>query len=166
MSAGVAARRRGDMRGVFIFALLVAFALLSLVVVLVGAQSYRMINSTAERSYLSRTGLSYLAGKVRAADEAGMLEIHEEDGLDVLALSSLHAGERYITYIYCDKSQVREYFARTDAAFSPSYGENICPAADMRITLEQGLLTIALVDESGATHSVSLFLQTAKEDGV
>ena len=166
MSAEIVACRRGEMRGVFIFALLAAFALLSLAVVLVGAQSYRMINSTAEQAYLSRTGLSYLAGKVRAADEAGMLEIRQEDGMDVLAFSSLHAEERYITYIFCENGQVREYFARADAAFSPSYGETICPAKEMRLMLEQGLLTIALVDESGVAHSVSLFLQAAKEGGI
>ena len=166
MNAEIAARRRGDMRGVFIFALLATFALLSLVVVLVGAQSYRMINAPAERAYLSRTGLSYLAGKVRAADEAGMLEIRQEDGMDVLALSSLHAGERYITYIYCDNSQVREYFARADIEFSPSFGEEICPAGEMRLTLEQGLLTIVLLDEGGAAHTVSLYLQAAEEGGI
>ncbi|MEA4870595.1 hypothetical protein SDC9_191010 [bioreactor metagenome] len=165
MSAEHAARRRGDMRGVFIFALLAAFALLSLSVVLVGAQSYRMINATAERAYLSRTGLSYLAGKVRGADEAGMLEIRNEDGMEILALSSLHAGERYVTYIYCDGAQVREYFARADLGFSSSYGEKICPAGEMRLTLERDLLTIALVDEGGAAYSVSLCLQAAKEGG-
>lgn len=166
MNAEIAARRRGNMRGVFIFALLAAFALLSLVVVLVGAQSYRMINATAERAYLSRTGLSYLVGKVRAADEAGMLEIRQADGVDILALSSLHAGERYTTYIYCENGQVREYFARADAEFSPSYGENICSAEEMHLTLEQRLLTISLVDEGGAAHSVSLYLQAAEEGGI
>ena len=55
------------MRGAFIFALLAAFALLSLVVVVVGARSYRGINAMAEQAFLSRTGMSYLVGKVRGA---------------------------------------------------------------------------------------------------
>lgn len=165
MSAGTAARGRADVRGVFVFALLAAFALLSLVVVLVGAQSYRMINATAEEAYLSRTGLSYLAGKVRAADEAGMLEIRSENGTDLLTIASMHANEQYLTYIYCDGEHVCEYFARADLAFSPSYGEQICPAKEMRLTLERDLLTISLVDSNGETHAVSLYLQAAKEGG-
>ena len=75
MSGAGSVRSRGALRGVFIFALLAAFALLALVVVVVGARSYRTINATAEHAYISRTGLSYLIGKVRGADEAGMLTI-------------------------------------------------------------------------------------------
>ena len=165
MSARTAARGRADVRGVFVFALLAAFALLSLVVVLVGAQSYRMINATAEEAYLSRTGLSYLAGKVRAADEAGMLEVRSENGMDLLTIASTHADEQYLTYIYCDGTYVCEYFAREELVFSPSYGEEICPAQEMRLTLENNLLTISLVDSNGEAHAVSLYLQAAKEGG-
>ncbi|NLI55148.1 MAG: DUF4860 domain-containing protein [Clostridiales bacterium] len=165
MSANTAARGRGEVRGIFIFALLAAFAVLSLVVVVVGARSYRMINATAEHAYVSRTGLSYLMGKVRGADEAGMLELRSEGGVDVLALGGLYDGERYNTYIYCDGSQVREYFARADLAFSPAYGDAIFAAREMRLSLEGGLLNIALVDEGGETHVVSLCLQAAKEGG-
>jgi len=165
MNADTAARGRGEVRGVFIFALLAAFALLSLVVVLIGAQSYRMINDTAEHAYVSRTGLSYLVGKVRGADEANMLELRDEDGMQVLSLSGLYDGERYTTYIYCDGTQVREYFARADLAFSSDYGEKIFSAEEMRLSLEQNLLTITLVDENGEAHTVSLCLQAAKGDG-
>jgi hypothetical protein len=35
----------------------------------------------------------------------------------------------------------------------------------MRLSLEGGLLNIALVDEGGKTHAVSLCLQAAKEGG-
>ncbi len=165
MSARNAARGRGELRGVFIFALLAAFALLSLIVVIIGARSYRMINATADEAYVSRTGLSYLAGKVRAADEAGMLGVSTENGMDVLKLGGEYGGERYNTYIYCDGEQVREYFARADLAFSPDYGEAIFSATQMQLTLENSLLTISLTEESGESHAVSLYLQAAKEGG-
>jgi hypothetical protein len=156
---------RGQLRGIFVFALLAAFALLSLVIVIVGARSYRKIDATAERAYVSRTGLNYLAGKARGADETGMLSVRSENGSDVLVLGGLFDGERYNTYIYCDGAQVREYFAKADLAFSPDYGENIFPAKSMRLTLEKGLLAVELVDGSGETHRVSVFLQAAKEGG-
>ncbi len=166
MSAGSGVRGRGEMRGAFIFALLAAFALLSLVIVIAGARSYRMINDTAEHAYVSRTGLSYLIGKVRGADEADMLSIvRGEDGTDVLVLGGIYGGERYNTYIYCDGTQVCEYFAAADAAFSPDYGEGIFSANAMRLTLEGGLLSIELVDEGGEAHSAALCLQAAKEGG-
>lgn len=160
-----AIRNRGDVRGVFIFALLASFALLSLIVVVIGARSYRVINATAEHAHLSRTGLSYLIGKVRGADEAGMLLLTNESGMDVLELGGIYGGERYNTYIYCDGAQVREYFARADLAFSADYGEEIFEAADMRLSLTGSLLTIELVDGDGETHAASLYLQAAEEGG-
>ncbi len=100
MSARGDLNRRGEVRGVFIFALLAAFALLSLVVVLVGARSYRMIDASAEQAFVSRTGLSYLIGKVRGADAADQLEIRGEADVSVLVLGQQIEGERYNTYIY------------------------------------------------------------------
>ncbi|MDD4311799.1 MAG: DUF4860 domain-containing protein [Eubacteriales bacterium] len=165
MSARLNAQKRGDLRGIFIFALLAAFALLSLVVVIVGARSYRAINTTAEQAYVSRTGLSYLISKVRGADEAGQIEIRNADGQSVLTLGQEIDGERYATYIYCDGTQVREYFAQADRAFSPEYGESIFQASALHVTLDQSLLTIEIVDETGKTHTTSLYLQAAKEGG-
>jgi hypothetical protein len=165
MNARFEAENRGGMRGIFLFALLAAFALLSLIVVVFGARSYRMINATAEQAFVSRTGLSYLAGKVRGADAAGMIEIREENGFNVLALGQEIDGVRYNTYIYCDGTQVREYFAQADLAFSPDYGEKICDASELNITLSNGLLNVTIVDAGGEEHAAAIYLQAAKEGG-
>ena len=166
MSARTSAGNRGEVRGVFIFALLAAFALLSLVVVVVGARSYRMINATAEQAFVSRTGMSYLVGKVRGADAAGQIVIREEGGMDVLTLGQTIDGARYVTYIYCDGTSVREYFARDDIAFSPDFGETIFDASNLTLSLDGGLLTIMIVDDGGEWHTSSVYLQAAKEGGV
>ena len=165
MSARYAAEKRTDLRGVFLFALLAAFALLSLVVVIVGARSYRGINATAEQAFLSRTGMSYLVGKVRGADAAGQIEIRKQGDLTVLALGQALNGERYFTYIYCDGTKVREYFARADAAFSPDYGEKIFDASSLTFSLEEGLLQISIVDAGGNTHEGAVYLRAEKEGG-
>ena len=165
MSARASAGNRGEVRGVFIFALLAAFALLSLIVVVVGARSYRMINDTAEQAFVSRTGMSYLTGKVRGADAAGQLSILNENGMDVLTLGQTIGSERYVTYIYCDGTNVREYFARDDIAFSPDFGETIFGASRMTLSLDNGLMMIEIVDNNGKTHTSSLYLQAAKEGG-
>lgn len=166
MSARVSAGNRGEVRGVFVFALLAAFALLSLIVVVVGARSYRMINATAEQAFVSRTGMSYLVGKVRGADEAGQIEIRDEDGLSVLTLGQTIGNERYITYIYCDGKAVREYFAREDIPFSPEYGETIFAANSLTLSLKKSLLTVEIVDDGGKSHVSSLYLQAAEEGGI
>ena len=165
MSARGDLNRRGEVRGVFIFALLAAFALLSLVVVLVGARSYRMIDASAEQAFVSRTGLSYLIGKVRGADAADQLEIRGEADVSVLVLGQQIEGERYNTYIYCVNDEVREYFARADLAFSPDYGEKILEASSLMFEEEGNLLKIAIVDAGGETHTAAVYLQSTKEGG-
>jgi len=154
---------RGDIRGVFVFALLAAFAILSLLVVVVGARAYRTIIQTADAAHASRTGMSYILGKVRSSDEADMLEIRLEDGVDVLALGGDYGGERYETYIYCDGEAIREYFAAAGQPFEASYGEEILQAQALSFALEGRLLTISLVDEDGETHTASLFLAAGGE---
>lgn len=165
MSARHDLGRRGEVRGVFIFALLAVFALLSLMVVLVGARSYRAINASAEQAFVSRTGLSYLIGKVRGADAADALEIRDEAGISVLTLGQEIDAERYNTYIYCVKNEAREYFARADLAFSPDFGEKIFDAGSLLFMKKDALLQIEVVDAGGKTHAASLYLQAAKEGG-
>ena len=165
MSTRFTAEKRTDMRGIFIFALLAAFAMLSLIVVIIGARSYRGINVTAEQAFLSRTGMSYLVGKVRGADAAGQIEIRKEGDLSVLALGQELEGKRYLTYIYCDGTQVREYFSRADVAFSADYGGKIFEASGLTFSLDQGLLQISIVDAGGNTHEGAVYLHAATEGG-
>lgn len=155
----------GSLQGVFVFALLAAFALLSLVVVVIGARAYKGINASAEAAYTSRTGMSYLLGKVRGADEAGMISLLEQDGTQVLSLGGLYDGEWYNTYIYCDGESVLEYFANAKQAFSPEFGEAILPARSLSFSKDGALLSIELVDANGASHEASLFLSAGGEAG-
>lgn len=156
---------RGSVRGVFIFALLAAFALLSLIVVVVGARAYKVINQTSDEAYASRTGMSYLIGKVRGADEAGMIAILKENGMDVLSLGADYGTERYNTYIYCMDGSIYEYFASADQAFSSDFGEEILTARSLAFDLEKGVLRIELVGDDGEAYAASLCLAAGGEAG-
>lgn len=153
---------RGNVQGVFVFALLAAFALLSLAVVLVGARAYRTVNQTADATHISRTGMSYLVGKVRGADAEDAVNILQKDGMDVLALGAAYGGKPYVTYIYCDGSGVREYFAAADIAFDAAFGEEILAAKSLSFSLDDRLLTMTMVDEDGGEHVSKVFLASAK----
>jgi len=158
-----AAEREGGLRGAFSFALLAAFAVLSLAAAVTGARVYRTINETSEQSYASATAMSYLVGKVRAGDEAGMIEACDIGGVSVLTLGGVYDGKRYNTYIYCDGGQVREYFAAAGRAFDASYGEAIVEAHELTFSLDADLLTIALTDASGGRTTAALRLAAGGE---
>ena len=157
--------KRGSVRGVFIFALMATFAMMSLLVVVVGARAYKTIIETADEAYASRTGMSYLIGKARSADEAGMIDVQTQDGVSVLVLGGLYGGERYQTYIYCSGGAVYEYFASAEQAFSPEFGDQIFQAGALTFEQNGALLVITLVDETGETHSATVFLSAGGEAG-
>ena len=163
MTARAAEREGGGLRGAFSFALLAAFAALSLVAAVTGARVYRTINETSERSYASNIAMSYLLGKVRAGDEAGMIEAGDIGGVSVLTLGGVYGGKRYNTYIYCDGEQVREYFAAAGRAFDAGYGEAIVEARGLTFSIDADLLTIALTDASGGQHTAALRLAAGGE---
>ena len=158
------AEPRGNIRGVFVFALLAAFALLSLVVVVIGAKTYQTINKTADEAHSYRTGMSYLIGKARGADEAGMLALQSENGMDVLVLGSTYDSQRYNTYIYCVNGAIKEYFAADTQAFDASYGEEILKAQELHFTLEDKVLTISMTDAAGNNYVSKVALTAAGGD--
>lgn len=162
--SNAAREARGNIRGVFVFALLAAFALLSLVVVIIGAKTYRTIYETADKAHSYRTGMSYIIGKVRGADEAGMLALQSENGMDVLVLGSMYDDQRYNTYIYCANGAIKEYFSADTQAFDASYGEEVLKAQALSFSLESQVLTISLTDTAGSTYVTKVALSAAGGD--
>ena len=152
----------GSVRGAFLFALLAGFAILSLLVVLVGAKVYTRIDATGTRNYESRTALSYLAGKVRAADAADAVAVQNENGLSALLLYAEYDGERYVTYLYVYEGRLREYFTRADATFRPSVGEAVAEAVGFDAAISDGLLTLRLTLPDGSDESIRLYLQSGE----
>ena len=161
------AARRGRARGasasgLFLFLLLAAFSVLSLLAVLVGAKVYERIDARSAQNYETRTALSYIAGKVRAFDAAGAVETSDADGCPALLLHADYNGTRYTTYIYVYEGSLMEYFARADAAFTPRYGESVAEAEALSVSLQDGLLSVRLTCADGETSSIDLFLQSAE----
>lgn len=157
--AAGANRGVGAVRGMFMFLLLAAFAVLSVIVVLVGARVYRAVEGRGAENYESRTVLAYVAGKVRALDAAGRITTETVGGADALVLGAAYGGEDYATYIYAYDGRLMEYFGRAGSAFSPEHGEPIAEAAGFDAVIERGLLTVTVARADGGEDSLTLYLQ-------
>lgn len=153
-------RAHGALSGAFVFLLLAGFALLTMLVIAVGAQVYRSIARTAGENYGMRTALSYVAGKVRAADARGAVAVEDHDGLTVLVLAEAVDGRAFNTYIYCRDGSLQEYFGAAKRAFNPALGEALLGARALDAALEKGLLDVTVTDEAGGTHALALYLQS------
>ncbi len=152
----------GAVRGMFMFALLAAFALLSVMVVLVGARVYRAVESRGSENYETRTVLAYIAGKVRALDAEDRIEAVSVGDAQALMLGADYGGKAYATYIYVWDGRLMEYFGRAEREFSPAYGDEIAEAAAFSVTLEGRLLTLSVTRPDGGAETLRLYLQSGE----
>ena len=87
--------------GAFVFTLLGAFAVFSMLLVVLGAQAYRTTVDGASAHTRKRIAAAFVRNAVRAQDERGAIAVEDRDGLPVLVLSiaaiavSLFAGLAY-----------------------------------------------------------------------
>ena len=85
--------KRGQlMGGLFTMLLFLVFILSALFTVLTGSRVYENITARSDKNFSSSTALSYIANKVRQGDRAGMTDIKEIEGTQVLELRQQIGG--------------------------------------------------------------------------
>ena len=139
--------------GAFVFTLLGAFAVFSMLLVVLGAQAYRTTVDGASAHTRKRIAAAFVRNAVRAQDERGAIAVEDRDGLPVLALSSEWDGERYVQYIYGYQGQLCELFTAA---------EPVCAAQAFEPTLEGDLLTVRVTDETGHVSTVYIARRCAQ----
>lgn len=102
--------------------LLGIFAVASLFLINIGVQVYKNVVIANNDNFELRTSLSYLATRVRQADQTGMVEIREEDGLKILVLGEENEDGEFETYLYFWDGFLYEHFMEKGGYFEPGYG--------------------------------------------
>ena len=72
------------MGGIFTMLLFLVFVLSALFTVLTGSRVYENITVRSDRNFSGSTALSYIANKIRQGDQAGMVDVKEGEGKQVL----------------------------------------------------------------------------------
>jgi hypothetical protein len=137
--------------------LLVIFAVSVLGVLLAGAGVYSRLTRRDERAYDSRTGLQYVASRVRQATVPGGVQVEQFGGVDALSVREQVDGESYVTRIYCHEGWLMELFCAADAGLLPEDGERLLPARSLELELRDGLLYVRLTQEEA--HELILYPQ-------
>lgn len=150
-----------SMQGVFVFVLLGLFAVMSTLMVLLGAQMYRNTVEHADRNNEDRVMAAYVRSMVRAEDADSAVGVEQQGDITALALREELDGERYVTWLYCYDGSLYEQFTSSDD-FEPESGTAICPATRFEPRLEGGLLTVVMTDGSGQDSTVQVALRCAR----
>ena len=153
-------RVQHSMQGVFVFVLLGLFALMSTLMVLLGAQMYRSTVDHSQYNNEHRVLGAYVRSMIRSMD-CGDISVEQPGGIPALALRETIDDEVYVTWLYVHEGQLYEQFTELDEDFNPLDGTEICPANSLSAELRDGLLTVNLTDEDDLPSTVQVALRCA-----
>ena len=98
--------------GLTVLLLFAVFAVCILLVLLLGADTYRGITQRGQAAYDRRTAVQYLSAKVRQAKNGGAVSLSSSGAAgDTLSLAERAGGGDYVTLIYCYDGWLRELFS-------------------------------------------------------
>lgn len=155
-------QRNHPINGALSLLLITAFAILSLLLVLIGVRAYRAVTAISEENQRLRISFSYLANKVRSAPDGVLLETRE--GIPVLALAEQVNGNTYETLVYFSNGELREQFAKAGQDFAAENGEAITELEACSFSMEEERLCVSVVDSGGTPHTMTLTLPSVEQE--
>lgn len=154
--------QRHGLEGLAALLLFAVFAVCVLMVLLTGADAYRRLTDRDRETFDRRTGVQYMAARVRQADAEGAIAVEDLEGVQALVLGK---GEDYVTWVYCYEGNLMELYASEGAGLGPEDGEKVMELGGMEASLQDGTLTLEVTDAGGHRDSLVFALQSGKECG-
>ncbi len=145
----------------FVLALMSLFAVMALIVVIIGADAYDKVSRDMESNADLRIPLSYAASKVRQCDSKDAVRIIEKDGTSVLVLESSDGQAVYETWIYSYNDFLHEVTIEQGTEFELADGIAILPVYGFEVaSMDPGLLKVTASDRSGRRLELLLALRS------
>lgn len=160
-----------EIDSVFVLLLFTLFAGCILMVLLLGASSYEGVVTRDAQAYDARTGVQYIAAKVRHGDEAGMVQVgsfsdrtdRTADEIPTLYLRMQAEGEYYDTKIYYYNGYIRELLCPEDILLDPEDGQEVLAASSFFVEQEGSLIYVTIGETDGEEHSLRLSIRSDGE---
>lgn len=158
---GFRLKRRHMIDFLFPIALFFVFALSALALILLAAGIYESTTENSSLQYTSRTGLAYISEKIHQNDENGAVYLGNIDGYDALVLEQEYGDERYHTYIYVCKEELKELFIKDGVAAEAEDGRTILEVQDFSMKqISDQLFQFECTDIDERTSSVVIGIRS------
>lgn len=159
------------MDGVYTLLLFAVFAGCILIVLLFGTSAYEKLVERDQAAYDQRTGVQYLAAKIRHSDAADQVFVGSfSDRTDVRAdeINTLYLqfdGEDgvipgFYTKIYYYDGYIREVLCAEDGGLLPEDGSEILAAEGLQISKDGDLISFLVTNEGGTESSMKIALRS------
>lgn len=131
------------------------YLLCTIFTILIGSRVYENIRERDNTSFHTNTALAYMTNKVRQGDMADAVSIREDNGCQVLVLTSDYDGTLFETWIYQMDGALWELFTQKDSGVDIYSGQMIMECEPVSFSLEgtehgNTFLTIVLDDSQEA----------------
>lgn len=146
---------RHHMDGLIALLLFGVFAACLLAVLLTGAGAYKRLNTRNEEAYARRTCMQYVTNRVHQAPKPTDVVIESFGGGDALSIID---QDGFITRVYYYDGYLMELYNSTSFALSPQDGERIMEIGGLDLSLEDGMLTVTVIDSIGKNSEMVLAL--------
>ena len=126
-----------------------------------GAGVYRRVESRVEESSQSRVSLSYIAARIHAYDQTGMVETGSfGDGGAVFLYQDID-GSLYENILYVYNGSLMEMMCEKGWELDPEFGETVSPAQALAVTEpRKGLLRLALTEPDGQVRTADVCIRS------
>lgn len=143
---------------IFMLVLFSVFAIMSVLLILIGSNVYGKIATSQEINGNNRTVLSYITNKVRACQVEDGVYLEEKDGTKVLVIVSLEGEEAYETLIFENNGRIKEATIVSGDDYNLEFGDVLTEVSEfsMELNAVTGVLklTVGTKDE---TSSVDVY---------
>ena len=150
------------MQNVFVILLLAIFALLSTLLVTMGAQLYRSTVARADNNNNARIMSAVVRSAVWAEDGGEVLieDLDTEEGqIRVLSIVERYDDEAYYKRLFCYDGYLRESYSSEEREFEADDGETLCELASFEPSIEGSMLTIVLKAADGTESTIKVCLR-------
>lgn len=143
---------------IFMLVLFSIFAIMSVLLILIGSNVYGKIMTSQEISGNNRNMLAYITNKVRACQVENGVYIEEKDGTQVLVICSSHGEDNYETLIYEDNGKIKEATIEAGDDYTLDFGDVLAEVSDFEISLDiaTGVLNVT-VETDGERRQVNVY---------
>lgn len=142
------------------------FAIASLVLANVGVRVYKNIVLENSNNFKLRTSLSYVATKVRQADQEGQVYLDNRENTDLLVIEEDVDGTAYERLIYYYKGKLYEVFHEKGGEFyleDAAYGYEIMEIDEFHLQqYSNNAIKLTAVNGSGEEESLLLTLRAGR----
>lgn len=113
-----------------------------LLLAMFGAQVYGALTQSQNRNKAVRASLSYVAARLRTADEAGAVSVEPGPQGDALILSDIGADTGYETRIYVYDGQLVEEYTAEQNEYDPASAQAVAQTDTFTVEKDGNLFTV------------------------